>query len=102
MNRRLRLDGTWYKRNGRKGSDIAWYWDYLNNPLEDTLNPDINLLQFEYTPNGVPPVGAYNDNLNPDINFLQFQYTPDANIPVGAYNDNLNLSSDIVNFSYTL
>ena len=76
MNRELRNDGTWYKRNGTKGSNTAWKWDYLNNPLEDTLNLDSNLLQFEYTPAG--------------------------DVPVGAYNDNLNLDSDIVNFSYTL
>jgi hypothetical protein len=75
MNRILRNDGTWYKRNGQKGSGVAWFWDYLNQALPDTLNLDSNLLQFEYTPVGTVPVGAYNDNLNLDTNIVSFSYT---------------------------
>jgi hypothetical protein len=102
MNRILRNDGTWYKRNGPKGSGVAWFWDYLNEGLLDSVNLDTNLLQFEYTPAGVIPVGAQSDTLNLDAGFLEFVYTPAGNVPVGAYNDNLNLDSNIVNFNYTL
>jgi hypothetical protein len=76
MNRILRNDGTWHKRNGPKGSDVAWFWDYINNPLTDTYDLNSSLIQF--------------------------QYTPDGNVPEGAYNDNYNLDPAIVNFSYTL
>lgn len=102
MNRKLRLDGTWYKRNGPKGSNAAWLWDYLNEPLLDTLNLDTALLEFSYTPAGNVPEGAYNDPLNLDSSILEFSYTPDGNVPEGAFNDPLTLEPDIVNFSYTI
>ena len=75
MNRTLRLDGTWYKRNGKNGSNVAWYWDYLNNPAEDTVNLNANLIQFEYTPAGNVPDGAYNDDLTLNTAIVSFSYT---------------------------
>jgi len=102
MNRILRNDGTWYKRNGLKGSGVAWYWNYLTSILPDTINLDSNLVQFEYTPDGVVPEGAYTDTINLDSNLVQFGYTPDGEVPVGAYNDDLNLDADMVSFSYTV
>lgn len=75
MNRKLRNDGAWYKRNGPKGSGVAWYWDYLTSILPDTINLDSNLVQFGYTPDGEVPDGAYNDDLNLDADMVSFSYT---------------------------
>jgi hypothetical protein len=74
MNRLLRNDGTWHKRNGPKGSGIAWEFD-ISGGLVDPLNLETDIL---------------------------FTYTPAGNVPADAYGDPLTLEADIVNFSYTI
>jgi len=75
MNRLLRNGGTWFKRNGLKGLGIAWLWDFLNNILPDTLNLNTSFVEFNYTPDGEVPDGAYNDDLNLDAAIVSFTYT---------------------------
>lgn len=122
MNRILRSDGAWYRRNGPKGTGIAWNFN-LDEPVIEPLNLNQNVLfnytpggltpegaygdqlldfgvVFNYTPGGLTPEGAYGDQLM-DFNVL-FNYTPGGLNPEGAYEDNLTLGTDIVNFTYTL
>jgi hypothetical protein len=98
MNRKLRNDGTWYKRNGPKGSDIAWAFD-ISGGVTDPLLLNSQVL-FTYTPAGNVPADAYGDSLL--TTQLLFTYTPAGNVPEDAYGDPLTLDADIVDFSYTI
>jgi hypothetical protein len=101
MNRKLRSGGSWDRRNGPKGTGAAWRWDYLNEPLLDTVNLNISFNGFSFTPDGSIPEGAQSDTVNLDLGFQQFYYTPEATNPDGSQTDTVNLDPDIVSFSYT-
>lgn len=100
MNRILRNDGTWHKRNGPKGTGISWLWDYLNEQLLDTYNLSSDLIGFQYTPAGNVPEGAYNDNYNVNVSLTDFLYNPGA-LPNGPTDDNFNINTAVMEFTYT-
>jgi hypothetical protein len=99
MNRILRNDGTWYKRNGPKGSGVSWFWDYINNPLTDTYDLNSAVTEFSYTPAGNVPVGAQTDDYNLNIAIPEFLYL-NANLPNGVPNDTLTIGLSVEGFSY--
>jgi hypothetical protein len=73
MNRILRNDGTWYKRNGLKGSGVAWVWD-INDGLIDPLPLNTNI-SFNYTIPGNAPADASSEPLAFTTNVVEFSYT---------------------------
>jgi len=98
----MNLLGTWFKRNGVFGLNIAFNWSLRRDGLSDsiTINHPTSPLLFTYTPAGLAPVDAYNEPLLSTN--LSFSYTPAGMVPVDATEDPLALSASITDFSYTL
>jgi hypothetical protein len=74
MNRILRNDGTWYKRNGPNGTGIAWFFDISGGVTDPLLLNSV--IQFTYTPAGGVPADSYEESLNLDSDIVNFSYTP--------------------------